>query len=288
MITGWSWTRRAELGYARPRTISYFIKVGLKPRQFEVTRGPLRFPHQLRTNAGRRTLLAMGNTDESMDLPARYEEFTRSAKDVGVTDLTIQAFLVDQIRAAAARVNYKSIGTDCMAIYLPINRGASTRITFVRDMQGHGAQEMSYSPWFIAANGMIMPPARMDSVGNSFVLGTEDDPYRVELSCDPPIPHRSGTHFLQSQPRREWPGHGPLLRQLNQQGATINYVTVAEAAGVSRSLLYRGPELRAERSTASANHAPTTTPRQPAAERISSAQCSSQRSEEVGRGGGSM
>jgi len=60
------------------------------------------------------------------------------------------------------------------------------------------------------------------------------------------------------------------LRRLNHQGATINYVTVAEAAGVSRSLLYRDPELRAEIDRLR-NPALTTTPRQPAAERMSQA-----------------
>lgn len=60
------------------------------------------------------------------------------------------------------------------------------------------------------------------------------------------------------------------LRRLNQQGATINYVTVAEAAGVSRSLLYRDPELRAEINRLR-NRALTATPRQPAAERMSQA-----------------
>ena len=60
------------------------------------------------------------------------------------------------------------------------------------------------------------------------------------------------------------------IRRLNQQGATINYVTVAEAAGVSRSLLYRDPEIRAEIERLR-NPALTTTPRQPAAERMSQA-----------------
>jgi len=60
------------------------------------------------------------------------------------------------------------------------------------------------------------------------------------------------------------------IRRLNQQGATINYVTVAEAAGVSRSLLYRDPELRAEIERLR-NPALTSTPRQPAAERMSQA-----------------
>lgn len=36
------------------------------------------------------------------------------------------------------------------------------------------------------------------------------------------------------------------LRRLDSEGSTINYVTVAKAAGVSRSLLYRDPELRKE------------------------------------------
>ena len=60
------------------------------------------------------------------------------------------------------------------------------------------------------------------------------------------------------------------IRRLNQQGAAINYVTVAEAAGVSRSLLYRDPELRAEIERLR-NPALTTKPRPPAAERMSQA-----------------
>lgn len=60
------------------------------------------------------------------------------------------------------------------------------------------------------------------------------------------------------------------LRRLDQQGTTINYVTVAEAAGVSRSLLYRDPELRAEIDR-HRTPAPTTAPRRPAAERMSQA-----------------
>ena len=60
------------------------------------------------------------------------------------------------------------------------------------------------------------------------------------------------------------------IRRLDQQGATINYVTVAEAAGVSRSLLYRDSELRAEIDRLR-NPALTTMPRQPAAERMSQA-----------------
>lgn len=60
------------------------------------------------------------------------------------------------------------------------------------------------------------------------------------------------------------------LRHLDQDGATINYVTVAEAANVSRSLLYRDPALRAEIDRLR-KLPPTTAPRQPAAERMSQA-----------------
>lgn len=60
------------------------------------------------------------------------------------------------------------------------------------------------------------------------------------------------------------------LRRLNQEGKTINYVTVANAARVSRSLLYRDPELRAEIDRLR-NREATTAPRQPAAERMSPA-----------------
>ena len=60
------------------------------------------------------------------------------------------------------------------------------------------------------------------------------------------------------------------LRRLDRQGATINYVTVAEAAAVSRSLLYRDPELRAEIGRLR-KPARTSAPRQPAAERMTQA-----------------
>lgn len=60
------------------------------------------------------------------------------------------------------------------------------------------------------------------------------------------------------------------LRLLDQQGATINYVTVAQAGSVSRSLLYRDPELRAEIDRLR-NPAPTAMPRQPAAQLMSQA-----------------
>lgn len=60
------------------------------------------------------------------------------------------------------------------------------------------------------------------------------------------------------------------LRRLDQQGRTINYVTVAEAATVSRSLLYRDPELRAEINRLR-NPGHTTAPRQPAGEQMTRA-----------------
>lgn len=60
------------------------------------------------------------------------------------------------------------------------------------------------------------------------------------------------------------------LRRLDHEGAAINYVTVATAAGVSRSLLYRDPELREEINRLR-NHPRSSAPRQPAAQRMSPA-----------------
>lgn len=60
------------------------------------------------------------------------------------------------------------------------------------------------------------------------------------------------------------------LRRLDQQGAPINYVTVADAGGVSRSLLYRDPDLRAEIDRLR-DPTRTTPPRRPAAERMTQA-----------------
>lgn len=60
------------------------------------------------------------------------------------------------------------------------------------------------------------------------------------------------------------------LRRLDQQGGTINYVTVAEAASVSRSLLYRDPELRAEINRLR-NQNSKTAPRQPSGEQMTRA-----------------
>lgn len=60
------------------------------------------------------------------------------------------------------------------------------------------------------------------------------------------------------------------LRRLDQQGGTINYVSVAEAAGVSRSLLYRDSELRVEIDRLR-RRATTMAPRQHAAQQMTRA-----------------
>ncbi len=60
------------------------------------------------------------------------------------------------------------------------------------------------------------------------------------------------------------------LRLLDRDGAPITYVAVAKAARVSRSLLYRDPELR-QTINKLRDRPPTTTPRQPAAQRMSQA-----------------
>lgn len=60
------------------------------------------------------------------------------------------------------------------------------------------------------------------------------------------------------------------LRRLDREGSVINYVTVANAAGVSRALLYRDPELRKEIDHLR-DRARTTAPRQPASQRMTQA-----------------
>jgi hypothetical protein len=60
------------------------------------------------------------------------------------------------------------------------------------------------------------------------------------------------------------------IRQLDRDGATITFTGVAAAADVSRSLLYRDPDLHAEISRLR-THQPNTPIRRPAAERTSDA-----------------
>ena len=57
------------------------------------------------------------------------------------------------------------------------------------------------------------------------------------------------------------------LRRLDHDGAAITYVNVARAAGVSRALLYRDPELRDEIDRLRDHHR-SARPRQPAAQRM--------------------
>ncbi|MDN5724169.1 MAG: DUF6262 family protein [Corynebacterium sp.] len=60
------------------------------------------------------------------------------------------------------------------------------------------------------------------------------------------------------------------IRKLDRNGDAVNYVTVARAANVSRSLLYRDPTLRQEIETLRApDHNPA--PRRPTAQRMSAA-----------------
>lgn len=61
------------------------------------------------------------------------------------------------------------------------------------------------------------------------------------------------------------------IRQMDRHGQAINYVTVAQSAGVSRSLLYRDASLRAEIDKLR-GPAPTGSPRRtPTSERMSQA-----------------
>lgn len=60
------------------------------------------------------------------------------------------------------------------------------------------------------------------------------------------------------------------LRTMDRDGSPINYVTVAKTAGVSRALLYRDPELR-EQINKLRDHHRTSSPRQPAAQQMSTA-----------------
>lgn len=60
------------------------------------------------------------------------------------------------------------------------------------------------------------------------------------------------------------------IRELDRNGDAVNYVTVARAANVSRSLLYRDATLRQEIDRLRApDHSPA--PRRPAAQRMSAA-----------------
>ncbi|OLT20078.1 hypothetical protein BJF81_06835 [Ornithinimicrobium sp. CNJ-824] len=59
------------------------------------------------------------------------------------------------------------------------------------------------------------------------------------------------------------------VRQLDHDGTPITYTSVARAAGVSRALLYRDPELR-DTISKLRQHA-TSAPRRPAAQRMSQA-----------------
>lgn len=61
------------------------------------------------------------------------------------------------------------------------------------------------------------------------------------------------------------------LKQLDREGTVINYVSVAEAAGVSRALLYRDPDLRTEIDRLRQRTQPSVAPRQPSAQRMSQA-----------------
>lgn len=60
------------------------------------------------------------------------------------------------------------------------------------------------------------------------------------------------------------------LRLLDRDGAPITYVAIAKAAGVSRALLYRDPELR-DAINKLRDRTPPGTPRRPVAQRMSQA-----------------
>lgn len=58
------------------------------------------------------------------------------------------------------------------------------------------------------------------------------------MATDRAADHLHAATFRRATDTRARAQARATLRRLDQQGATINYVTVAEASGVSRSLLY--------------------------------------------------
>ncbi len=62
---------------------------------------------------------------------------------------------------------------------------------------------------------------------------------------------------------------GEALRHLDRSGGPVNFRAVAEAAGVSRSWLYREPNLRAEVERLRSDRPPCTSAAPPAAQRAS-------------------
>ena len=85
------------------------------------------------------------------------------------------------------------------------------------------------------------------------------------------MPTDNSAHLTEATRRRSIAARSrasSAIRALDLDGATINYVTVAAAANVSRALLYRDPALREEiqrlRGTT-----PSQQPRQPAAQQAS-------------------
>ena len=201
LITGWTWRRRVRFGLGRPRTfctaITHDGRYGAPCRLN--SKVPSRWYEDPAPSTRGWSYVTIGAAP-----PPVREQFERlkarlSQPGETATPDDIEAFIAAEIRRAAAHPAGDVIGTELMSVFLPAY--APPRIRFLRDIS-LDRPNVAYSPAYVHTNGMIAYPMQITGQGFWFGSGSDENSWRVEVQCVPPLPS-NGVHTASSQQQRK-------------------------------------------------------------------------------------
>lgn len=189
LITGWTWRRRVRFGYGGPRTVTWNLKAGSKLSKFEAGWSKPSYRFNGRT-LSRFTAIGCGNVrfnwealDSTLESVADWPSVTRTAE-------ALEEILVKHIRQTASLPRGANIGTECLAIRLPIDEGPT--FTFYRDVNINSTTAM-YAPWIISWRGMITPPYEYRGpAAVGIEQGNPESPEIIRFETKPPYPYKYG------------------------------------------------------------------------------------------------
>lgn len=195
LVTGWTYRRRARYGLARPRTFATSgTKRGLPPLRFDQVYPRRWFQH---TSPLKMTFMSIGAGGPSVN--EIWPNVRDTLVDHGGTFTIDDAedLLAAEIRRVA-RLTDSGVGRNLMSIRMPGDAPPSLRYLPDPSLPSDGT---AYSPAYVNAAGMVIPPLALTGSGTSFITGTETSPRVVTIDCVPPLPS-SHVRTASSQARK--------------------------------------------------------------------------------------
>jgi len=186
LIAGWSWKPLRNNGRRGPATFARMISHdGSLDRRCTVTSIP---PMPFEERSTRWRYLAIGKTDIVDERCNNLKElYTQDPPRADLRADDIEEILVSDIRAGAAALGGDVIGTECMAVYLPLR--TAIRVRFFRDPT-LAETKTGFTPWYINTFGSVAKPGYLTGTGWTIGSRTMADEMGPVISFEvvPPLP----------------------------------------------------------------------------------------------------